>query len=109
MSPAPAGQRGNERFIDEFQRELIVEGTREGLDAARARGRSGGRRPKLSAVKAATVRRMYQATGPDGKRLHTVAEIAQTNRAARRRRRPGRAPGQRPVPPAPQAPARSRR
>ncbi len=38
--------------IDEFQRELIVEGTREGLDAAGARGRSGGRRPKLSAAKA---------------------------------------------------------
>ena len=53
-------------------------GTREGLQAARARGRSGGRRPKLSAAKAATVRRMYAATGPDGKRLHTVAEIAQT-------------------------------
>ena len=44
--------------IDEFQRELIVEGTREGLDAARARGRAGGRRPKLSDAKAATVRRM---------------------------------------------------
>jgi DNA invertase Pin-like site-specific DNA recombinase len=64
--------------IDEFQRELIIEGTREGLEAARARGRTGGRKPKLSAAKAATVRRMYQATGPDGKRLHTVAEIAQT-------------------------------
>ena len=64
--------------IDEFQRELIIEGTREGLDAARARGRTGGRKPKLSAAKAATVRRMYQATGPDGKRQHTVAEIAQT-------------------------------
>ena len=64
--------------IDEFQRELIIEGTREGLDAARARGRADGRRPKLSAAKAATVRRMYQATGPDGKRLHTVAEIAET-------------------------------
>ena len=64
--------------IDEFQRELIVEGTREGLDAARARGRAGGRKPKLNARQAATVRRMYQATGPDGKRLHTVAEIAQT-------------------------------
>ena len=64
--------------IDEFQRELIIEGTREGLDAARARGRTGGRKPKLSAAKAATVRRMYAATGPDGKRLHTVAEIAQT-------------------------------
>jgi len=63
--------------IDEFQRELIIEGTREGLEAARARGRTGGRKPKLSAAKAATVRRMYQATGPDGKRLHTVAEIAQ--------------------------------
>ena len=64
--------------IDEFQRELIIEGTREGLEAARARGRNGGRKPKLSAARAATVRRMYQATGPDGKRLHTVAEIAQT-------------------------------
>jgi DNA invertase Pin-like site-specific DNA recombinase len=64
--------------IDEFQRELIIEGTREGLDAARARGRTGGRRPKLGQAKAATVRRMYAATGPDGKRLHTVAEIAQT-------------------------------
>jgi DNA invertase Pin-like site-specific DNA recombinase len=63
--------------IDEFQRELIIEGTREGLEAARTRGRTGGRKPKLSAAKAATVRRMYQATGPDGKRLHTVAEIAQ--------------------------------
>ena len=64
--------------IDEFQRELIIEGTREGLEAARARGRTGGRKPKLSAAETATVRRMYQATGPDGKRLHTVAEIAQT-------------------------------
>ena len=29
--------------IDEFQRELIIEGTREGLDADRARGRTGAR------------------------------------------------------------------
>jgi DNA invertase Pin-like site-specific DNA recombinase len=63
--------------IDEFQRELIVEGTREGLDAARARGRVGGRKPKLNARQAATVRRMYRATGPDGKRQHAVAEIAE--------------------------------
>ena len=63
--------------IDEFQRELIVEGTREGLAAARARGRTGGRKPKLDARQAATVRRMYAATGPDGKRQHTVAEIAE--------------------------------
>jgi DNA invertase Pin-like site-specific DNA recombinase len=63
--------------IDEFLRELIIEGTREGLEAARARGRTGARKPKLSAAKAATVRRMYEATGPDGKRQHTVAEIAE--------------------------------
>jgi hypothetical protein len=36
-----------------------------------------GRKPKLNAAKAATVRRLYQATGPDGKRLHSVAEIGQ--------------------------------
>ena len=59
--------------IDEFQRELIIEGTREVLDAARARGR----KPKLNARQAATVRRMYQAVGPNGKRQHTVAEIAE--------------------------------
>src|SRR6266702_6312516 len=63
--------------IDEFQRELIIEGTREGLDAARARGRTGGRKPKLNARQAATVRRMYEAAGPDGKRQYTVAEIAE--------------------------------
>ena len=65
------------RAIDEFQRELIAEGTREGLAAARARGRTGGRKPKLNARQAATVRRMYQATGPDARRQHTVAEIAE--------------------------------
>ena len=54
--------------IDEFQRELIIEGTREGFQAARARGRTGGRKPKLNA---------RQAAGPDGKRQHTVAEIAE--------------------------------
>ena len=53
--------------IDEFQRELITEGTREGRAAARARGRTGGRKPKLNDRQAATVRHMYAATGPDGK------------------------------------------
>jgi hypothetical protein len=48
-----------------------------GLAAARARGRTGGRKPKLNARQAATVRRMYAATGPDGRRQHTVAEIAE--------------------------------
>lgn len=63
--------------IDEFQRELIVESTNEGLESARARGRVGGRKPKLSEGQQATVRRMYEAKGPDSKRQHTVAEIAE--------------------------------
>lgn len=63
--------------IDEFQRELIVEGTLEGLESARARGRTGGRKPKLSSGQVATIRRMYETTGPDGKRAYTVAEIGE--------------------------------
>jgi len=56
--------------IDEFQRELIVEGTHEGLAAARARGRTGGRKPSLTAAKVAHARELY--AGGD----HTVAAIA---------------------------------
>lgn len=56
--------------IDEFQRELIVEGTHEGLAAARARGRTGGRKPALSAEQVAHARQLY-----DG-RAHTVQQIA---------------------------------
>lgn len=62
--------------IDEWQRELIVEGTLEGLAAARARGRVGGRRPKLSPKQVKLAKEMYDAVGDDGKRKHTVQEIA---------------------------------
>lgn len=61
--------------IDEFQRELIVEGTKEGLDAARARGRVGGSKPKLTPFQRKRARELYDMKGPDGKRAHTVAEI----------------------------------
>ncbi|MCP3994017.1 MAG: recombinase family protein [bacterium] len=39
--------------LAEFIRELIVEGTREGLEAARARGRVGGRPPVMTPEKIA--------------------------------------------------------
>ena len=64
--------------IDEFQRELIVEGTHEGLAAARARGRKGGRKPKLDERQAARARAMYEEVGPDGKRAWTVEQVAKT-------------------------------
>jgi DNA invertase Pin-like site-specific DNA recombinase len=62
--------------LDEFQRELIVEGTNEGLAAARARGRTGGRKPKLGRRQAELARLMYAETDETGKRRHTVADIA---------------------------------
>jgi DNA invertase Pin-like site-specific DNA recombinase len=62
--------------IDEFQRELIVEGTYEGLEAARARGRTGGRKSKLTPAQVQVAKEMYDAKGDDGKRRYTVAQIA---------------------------------
>jgi DNA invertase Pin-like site-specific DNA recombinase len=56
--------------IAEFQRDLIVANTREGLAAARARGRTGGRKPKLTAQQVTLAQQLYDA----GEK--TVAEIA---------------------------------
>jgi len=62
--------------IDEFQRELIVEGTMEGLAAARARGRTGGRKAKLSPAQVKLARQLYdEESREDGKRARTVEEI----------------------------------
>jgi DNA invertase Pin-like site-specific DNA recombinase len=56
--------------LAEYQRELIVANTRDGLAAARARGRNGGRRPKLSPQQAGVA----QQLDDDGR--HTVVQIA---------------------------------
>src|SRR5580704_9279726 len=53
----------------QLERDLIRQRTNEGLEAARARGRKGGRRAKLTDAQAAEVRRMYAAKDK------TVAEI----------------------------------
>jgi DNA invertase Pin-like site-specific DNA recombinase len=60
----------------EFQRELIVANTRDGLAAARARGRLGGRKKKLGGRQAELARQMYDEVGEDGKRKWTVQQIA---------------------------------
>lgn len=62
--------------IAEFEHALMSERTRDGLAAARARGRTGGQKPKLGPRQVRLARQMYEETGPDGKRAHTVAEIA---------------------------------
>ncbi len=58
--------------IAEFEHDLIVERTHDGLAAARARGRKGGPRFKMTPNKIAQARAMY-----DGGK-HTVQEIADT-------------------------------
>lgn len=56
--------------LAELQRELIVANTRDGLAAARARGRRGGRRPKLTVEQGALAQQLYDT----GER--TVQQIA---------------------------------
>lgn len=63
--------------VAEFERELIVERTHDGLAAARARGRLGGRKKALKPRQADLARQMYDEVGEDGKRKHTVQYIAE--------------------------------
>jgi len=62
--------------IAEFEHALMSERTRDGLDAARARGRTGGQKPKLTARQAKIAQDMYDELGPDGRRARTVQQIA---------------------------------
>lgn len=62
--------------IAEFEHALMSERTRDGLAAARARGRTGGQKPKLGPRQVKLAREMYDEVGQDGRRRHTVAQIA---------------------------------
>lgn len=62
--------------IAEFEHAMIVERTRDGLEAARARGRKGGRKQALKPRQVQLAQEMYDELGEDGKRKHTVQDIA---------------------------------
>lgn len=62
--------------IAQFERERISERTKEGLEAARKRGRVGGRPPALSAAQKVEVRRMRD------EELRPLPEIAQIFRVS---------------------------
>jgi DNA invertase Pin-like site-specific DNA recombinase len=70
----PAGKLAFHMFagIVEFERELISERTKEGLQAARARGRQGGRKPVMTPEKIAIAQQVYDS------KEHTLEVIAQT-------------------------------
>jgi len=63
--------------VAEFEHALMSERTRDGLEAARARGRTGGQRPKLTARQAKMAQDIYDELGADGRRAHTVQHIAE--------------------------------
>jgi len=58
--------------LADFERELIIERTKAGLEAARARGRKGGRREKLDDSQVRTLKSMYDSKN------HSIAEIGRT-------------------------------
>lgn len=58
--------------VAEFERDLIAERVSDGLAAARARGRVGGRKPVLTGAKLVRAQELYDDRGL------TVAEIAMT-------------------------------
>lgn len=64
--------------IAQFERERIAERTREGLLAARARGRVGGRPPALSPAQRSEVRRMRD------EEQRAIAEIARLFKVSER-------------------------
>lgn len=58
--------------IAQFERERIAERTREGLEAARRRGRVGGRPPALSPAQTVEVRRMRDE---EGRSIVSIAQL----------------------------------
>lgn len=63
--------------VDEFQRNIIVENTREGLAVARAKGRTGGRKPGLDERTVRTARKMRA----EGSSITEIAGALKVSRA----------------------------
>jgi DNA invertase Pin-like site-specific DNA recombinase len=63
--------------LAEFERNLVRERTRAGLDAARSRGKVGGRKPALDAKQVALARALYADTS------NSVEDICRTLKVSR--------------------------
>ena len=86
--------------IADLQRELIVANSRDGLAAARARGRNGGRRPKLDAEHVALAQQLYDA---GEKTVQQIADLVGVPRTTVYRHLDPAIKGKRPAVPARQS------
>ena len=93
--------------LAEFIRELIVEGTREGLDAARARGQRLGRPPAMTAEQ---IRQARDLLTLPGNSISSIARLLGVSRSTIYKHLPELASGHHPAaqipPPSPGLPAR---
>ena len=64
--------------VAELERDMIVARTKQGLAAAKAKGRVGGRKPKLSKIQMEEVRKFYEA----GKPVCDIAALFNVSRAS---------------------------
>ncbi len=76
--------------LAEFERDLMRERIHAGLAAAPARGRTGGRPPRLSADQVPTARRLYEQQGMTVAQIGDVLGVSRATayRALRREREP---------------------
>jgi len=63
--------------VAEFEYALLSERTRDGLAAARARGCTGGQKPKLGPRQVKLARQMYAAGARHGRRGHVIDRLTQ--------------------------------
>lgn len=81
--------------LAEFERDLIRERTNAGLQAARARGRKGGRPPQLTADQVKAARRMYEQQDMTVAQIGSVLGVSRTTIYRTLNRQPEPAPARR--------------
>jgi DNA invertase Pin-like site-specific DNA recombinase len=64
--------------LAEFERQLIIERTKAGLTAARARGRQGGRPTKLTPNQRATAHKLYNERTMTVKQIGEILGVSRT-------------------------------
>lgn len=82
--------------LAEFERDLIRERTNAGLQAARARGRKGGRPPVLTADQVRTAKGMYEQQEMTVAQIGQVLGVSRTTIYRTLQRDPGTTKGRKP-------------